>query len=81
MTLEEMRTAVREAVNDCSPLARISYKLREAAEVTGLSESFLRSEIRRKHLTAVKVSHTAVLIEADAIRRYLAERRMKQEAA
>lgn len=74
MTLEEIRSTLQQVLQTCSPLTRVSYKLKEAAAVMGLSESFLRAEIRAKRLVAVKLSRH-VLIESSAIQDYLSKRR------
>ena len=53
---------------------RICYRLGEAAKMLGLSDRFLRNEIRAKRLVAVRFTR-AILIEATAIDEWLAKRR------
>ena len=78
MTLEEMRATMVQVLQSCSPLVRVSYKLKEAAEVTGLSIAYLRNEIAAKRLVAVKLQRS-VLIEASELQRYLSDRRTVKE--
>lgn len=79
MTDQELYTVVRDAMSNCKPVERVSYKLREAAQATGLSESFLRTEIKAGRLVAAKLSNTVTVVEVDALKRFLAERRTRQE--
>lgn len=49
---------------------RLAWSLREAAEALGVSERFLRNEIRRGRLGAIKRGRR-VLIRAETLDRYL----------
>jgi excisionase family DNA binding protein len=49
---------------------RLAWSLREAAEAIGVSERFLRNEIRRGRLGAIKRGRR-VLIRSDTLDRYL----------
>jgi excisionase family DNA binding protein len=50
--------------------ARLAWSLREAAEALGVSERFLRNEIRRGRLGAIKRGRR-VLVRAETLDRYL----------
>jgi excisionase family DNA binding protein len=49
---------------------RLAWSLREAAEALGVSERFLRNEIRRGKLGAIKRGRR-VLVRAETLDRYL----------
>lgn len=50
--------------------SRLAWSLREAAEALGVSERFLRNEIRRGKLVAIKRGRR-VLVLAETLDRYL----------
>jgi excisionase family DNA binding protein len=50
--------------------SRLAWSLREAAEALGVSERFLRNEIRRGKLGAIKRGRR-VLVRAETLDRYL----------
>lgn len=51
---------------------RLSYGIKEAAESLGVSVSFLRLEITRKHLRPTRLGRRLV-ITAEELRRYLSQ--------
>jgi hypothetical protein len=76
---EAVRAAVRELLpTQPMPLPRVSYKLKEAAQVMGLSVGFLRAEIAKKRLSDVKLDR-CLLITAAEMQRYLAGHQMTDD--
>lgn len=51
-------------------LSKLSYSVAEASELTSLSKSFLRNQIREKKLK-IKRFGRRILITADALNEYL----------
>jgi len=69
---EQVRAAVAEAIAPllaARPAARISYTIREAAEITGAGEHTIRHAITSGQLTAIQLGGrtSTYIIPADAL--------------
>ncbi|MGY2892517.1 excisionase family DNA-binding protein [Deinococcus sp. UYEF24] len=70
---QQIRAAVAEAIAPllaaARPTARISYTIREAAEVSGANEHTIRQAITEGHLTAIQPGGktSTYIIPADAL--------------
>ena len=51
--------------NAAAPKTKIAYSVAEAAEVTSMSKSYLRNEIRAKNLKAKLVGNRVVILNSD----------------
>ena len=74
---EQVRAAVAQAIAPllitARPVARISYTIREAAEVTGANEHTIRQAISAGHLMAIQPGGktSTYIIPADALNAWI----------